>query len=85
MRSRQEILEDLYKAPQQFSQHMKNGAYTQAKLCHYYAVLIATFLELNQKEINKIFGDDGLFNPEEAKKAYVEADKRVKERNGIYK
>lgn len=85
MRSRQEILEDLYETPQQFNQHMESGAYTQAKLCHYYAVLIATFLELDQKEKDKLFGEEGLFNPEEAKKAYTEADKRVKERNRIYK
>lgn len=67
-----EILEEMYRKADQFKEAMQNGKYTIARGKFHAAMVMAKFVEMNQEELLKIFGEGGAFPPEQVRKAYKE-------------
>ena len=68
-----EITDKLAQAPERFREFMEQEQYTLAKWWHYGCLVTADFIELDNAEMDRLFGEDGAFPPELVKKAYGQA------------
>lgn len=85
MLDQKRIMDKLFELPDLFKIHMRNKAYSQAKACYDRARTVAVFLELDEEDMNRLFGKrgdrcvyivEGLFNEDQVQKAYLECIKR---------
>lgn len=79
MLTEREIVKKLYETAEQFRSHMKAHRYQQAKHCYETAVNVSVFVELDEKESQRLFGvqeergviiQDGKFGIEEVIRMY---------------
>lgn len=68
-----EIVEKLNVAPMQFNQMMEQERYSEAKWLFYMCMAAAVFIELDEDAMERLFGEQGAFEPELVKKAYEKA------------
>lgn len=73
MLSLNEIVNKISAAPEQFEQMMHSGRYSDAKWLFYACIATADFIELDNAAMERLFGDNGAFNPELVKEAYEKA------------
>ena len=73
MLSLNEIVNKISAAPEQFEQMMHSGRYSDAKWLFYACIATADFMELDNAAMERLFGDNGAFNPELVKEAYEKA------------
>lgn len=73
MLNRNEIIEKINAAPEEFGQLMEQKKYCQAKWLFYNCMATAVFVELDAPAMERLFGDQGAFVPELVKKAYEKA------------
>lgn len=79
------LMDKLYALPEQFKYHMSRKEYARAKYCYDTAVTVAVFLELDDSQMQELFGERGergaiirrgLFPEEKVQKAYLECIKK---------
>lgn len=68
-----EIVEKLNAAPEQFNKLMQEEKYCAAKWLFYDCMVTAVFIELDEAVMERLFGEQGAFEPELVKKAYEKA------------
>lgn len=68
-----ETVEKLYKMPERFEQLMSEKKYYAAKWLHFECLITAIFIEADESFMEKMFGENGLFDRELLKTAYREA------------
>ena len=68
-----ETVEKLNVAPVQFNQMMQQERYCEAKWLFYDCMVTAVFIELDEEAMERLFGENGAFEPELVKKAYEKA------------
>ena len=73
MLSMNEIADKLFLAPERFNGYMQQGRYCEAKWLFYECIVVAVFAELDNAAMERLFGDDGAFDKELVKLAYVKA------------
>lgn len=67
-----QIPEKLYQKAEEFKKAVQQGQYARARYLYYIAVKVAIFVELDEEAKKKMFGRDGAYPPELAKKAWEE-------------
>lgn len=72
MLTTKEIPEKLYRSAEEFKEYMQQGRYAAARYKYYVAVKTARFVEMDEKALEKLFGENGAFPPELVKKAWEE-------------
>lgn len=73
MLNRNEIIEKINAAPEEFGQLMQQEKYCQAKWLFYNCIATAVFVELDTPAMERLFGEHGAFDRELVKKAYEKA------------
>lgn len=73
MLNRNEIIEKINAAPEEFGQLMQQKKYCQAKWLFYNCIATAVFVELDAPAMERLFGEHGAFDRELVKKAYEKA------------
>lgn len=83
MRSSEDIRQALFDLPELFLVHFRKKEYAQAKDCYDTARTVALFVKLEEKDMDKLFGNrqdesnpvEGAFNEDLVQKAYLECIK----------
>lgn len=68
-----EIVDKLHTQPEEFHRLMQEKKYCAAKWCFYMSMATAIFIEMDAEWMERMFGEKGLFNEAEVRKAFREA------------
>lgn len=73
MLKRNELMKKINKAPAIFNKLMNKGEYCAAKWLFYNTMATAVFAELDEENMERLFGENGEFKPEQVKTAFRKA------------
>lgn len=77
-----EIVSKIHEQPERFKQLMQEEKYCAAKWCFYSTLVTALFIEMDKPFMERMFGENGLFEEELVRKAFREAGGDIADRTG---